>query len=89
MNSSVELLVKQMLIVLVGVYCYESCIIVCAVLLFLLCYYSQRTAQNLVEDDKKLMLRETVCFGSFCNESSHKTHTEILLMRREYGRMLM
>jgi len=43
-----------MLIVWVGVYYYESCIIVCAVLLFLLCYYSQRTAQNLVEDDKKI-----------------------------------
>jgi len=54
MNSSVELLVKQMLIVLVGVYYYESCIMVCAVLLFLLCCYSQRTAQNHVEDDKKI-----------------------------------
>jgi len=43
-----------MLTVWVGVYYYESCIIVCAVLLFLLCYYSQRTAQNLVEDDKKI-----------------------------------
>jgi hypothetical protein len=53
MNSSIELSVKQMLIVLVGVYYYESCIIACAVLLFLLCYYSQRTAQNLVKDDKK------------------------------------
>jgi len=90
MKRSVELFVKQMLIVWVGVSYYKSCITFCAVLSFLLCYYSQRTAQSLVEDDqKKLMLRETVCSRSFCDESSRKTHTEILLMRREYGRMLM
>jgi len=53
MKRSVELSVKQMLIVWVGVSYYKSCFTVCAVLSFLLCYYSQRTAQNLVEDDQK------------------------------------
>jgi hypothetical protein len=54
MNSPVEHFGKQMLILWVDVYYYESCIIVCAVLLFPLSYYSQRTAKNLVEDDKKI-----------------------------------
>ena len=89
MNGSVELFAKQMLSVWVGVYYYERCIIFCALLLFLLCYYSQRTAQTLVEDDKKLMFGEMVCSGSFCSESSRKTHAEILLMWREYGIMLI
>jgi hypothetical protein len=66
----------------VDVYFYERCTIVSVVLSLLLFYFSQRTAQNLVEDDKKLMFRGTVCSGSFCNESSHNADIEILLMRR-------